>query len=127
MPNRLAFAYFRYPDGTPPKDHPEGQPWTGLVEVPLTRDDLKNLGVRAKTAFQAMQKELFDPSPSSATCRFCDYRTVCDVAHQPTPRGRKSLPLIEGTVEHAIQSSDGMVEFGFSTSPSDAGVKVTKP
>lgn len=123
MPSRLAFAYFRYPEGTPPKDHPEGTPWTGLVEVSLTRDDLKTLGVRAKETHRAMQKELFDPVPSPKNCRFCDYKTVCDVAHQPVPRKPKSLPVVtEGTVEHAISISEGMVEIGFGDAV--AGVKV---
>jgi len=124
MPNRLAFVYFRYPEGTPPKDHPEGTPWTGLVEVPVTREDLKALGVRAKETVRAISKELFDPSPSSKACRYCDFRTVCDAAHTPTPRKGKSLPVVaEGTVEHLIENSTGMVEFGF-----DAGVKSpTKP
>ena len=36
MPSRLGFVYFRYPEGTPPKDHPADKPWTGLVEVPFT-------------------------------------------------------------------------------------------
>lgn len=122
VPNRLAFVYFRYPEGTPPRDHPKDKPWTGLVEVPVTLDDLMALGVRAKETTRAMQKELFDPTPSPSACRFCHYRTVCDAAHQPTPRGsKKSLPLVEGTVEHAIQTSDGMVEFGF-----DSGVKTPK-
>lgn len=124
LPNRLAFVYFRYPEGTPPKDHPEGTPWTGLVEVPFTREDLKTLGVRAKETVRSLQKELFDPSPSAKACKFCDYKTVCDAAHQPTPRKSKSLPVVvEGTVEHTISTSDGIVEFGFG-----AGVKgTTKP
>lgn len=124
MPSRLAFVYFRYPEGTPPKDHPEGTPWTGIVEVPVTRDDLKALGVRAKETFRAISKELFDPSPSPKACRYCDFRTVCDAAHTPTPRKSKSLPVVvEGTVEHLIENSAGMVEFGF-----DASVKSsTKP
>lgn len=124
LPSRLAFAYFRYPEGTPPKDHPEGTPWTGLVEVSFDREDLKTLGVRAKETHRAMQKELFDPVPSSKNCRFCDYKTVCDAAHQPTPRKPKALPVVtEGTVEHAISISDGMVEIGFGNE-SVAGVKV---
>lgn len=112
MPNRLAFVYFRYPEGTPPRDHPEGTPWTGIVEVPVTRDDLKALGVRAKETYRAISKELFDPSPSSKACRYCDFRTVCDAVHTPTPRKGKSLPVVvEGTVEHLIENSTGMVEF----------------
>lgn len=119
MPSRLAFVYFRYPEGTPPKDHPEGTPWTGLVEVPVTRDDLKALGIRAKETFRAISKELFDPSPSPKACTWCDFRTVCDAVHVPTPRKGKSLPVVvEGTVEHLIENSTGMVEFEL-----EAGVK----
>jgi len=128
LPSRLAFAYFRYPFGTPPKGHPEGQPWTGLVDVPCTREDLKGLAVRAKTTFRAMQKEQFDPRPSPDACRFCDFRTVCDVAHKPVPRGdRKSLPLVDGSVEQAIQSADGIIEFGFGSPSAGTGVKTPKP
>ena len=123
LPSRLAFAYFRYPEGTPPKGHREGTPWTGLVEVPCTKEDLKTLGVRAKETLRAMQKELFDPVPSSKNCQFCDYRTVCDAAHQPASRKPKSLPVVvEGTVEHAISTSEGMIELGFG-----APTGVTKP
>lgn len=116
MPNRLAFCYFRYPEGSPPKDHPADKPWTGLVDVSFTRDDIKTLGVRAKETYKAMQKELFDPCPSPKNCRYCDFKTVCDVAHQPTPRKSRAPAIIDGTVEHAIASSDGMIELGFGAS-----------
>lgn len=112
MPSRLAFCYFRYPDGSPPRDHPEGQPWTGLVDVLFNRDDMRALGVRAKETHRSMQKELFDPRPSPKNCRFCDYRAVCDVAHQPSSRKSKDLTLEEGTIEHAISISDGMLDLG---------------
>lgn len=117
LPSRLAFVYFRYPDGSPPKDHPASQPWTGLVDVLFNRDDLKALGVRAKETHRLMQKELFDPRPSPKSCRFCDYRTVCDVAHQPSPRKPKELSTESGTVEHAISMSDGMLELGLGQFP----------
>jgi len=114
IPKRLAFAYFRYPaGGDPPKGHPEGEPWTGLVDVSLTPEDLTSLGERAKETLRLMRAELFDPTPSAKACKFCDYQTVCDVAHQPTPRAKKSLPILPGTVEHILQDASGMVEFGF--------------
>jgi hypothetical protein len=117
MPSRLAFVYFRYPDGQPPKDHPAGQPWTGMVDVLFNQEDLKALGVRAKEVHRAMQKELFDPRPSSKNCRFCDYRTVCDVAHQPASRKPREIQAEEGTVEHAISASGGMIELGLGQFP----------
>lgn len=117
MPDRLAFVYFRYPEGTPPKDHPEGAPWTGLVEVPVTREDIKALGVRANATYHAIAKELFDPSPSPSACLYCDFRTLCDAAHVPTPRKNKSLPVLSaGTVEHLIENASGMVEFSMGMS-----------
>ena len=123
MPSRLAFVYFRYPPSTPPKDHPKDQPWTGMVEVSVTRDDLKALGVRAKDTFKGIFKEKFDPTPSAKACQWCDYRTVCDAVHVPTPRKGKSLPVVQGSVEHLIGTSDGFVQFGF-----DSGVRsATKP
>jgi hypothetical protein len=121
MPSRLAFCYFRYPEGTPPRGHPANKPWTGLVEVGFTGDDVKNLGARAKETYQAMQKEMFDPTPSSKSCRFCDYRTVCDASHQPIPRKPRTEPVLEGTVEHLISTSDDMIELGFG---SPSGVTV---
>lgn len=112
MPNRLGFLYFRYPEGSPPKNHPEGTPWTGVVEVPFTRDDLKGLGVRAKNTFRAITKELFDPSPSAKACQYCDYRTVCDAAHIPKPREKKSLPVVDQLPENTT----GVFEFSMGES-----------
>lgn len=124
MPSRLGFVYFRYPEGSPPKDHPPEQPWTGMVDVPFNREDLKAIGERAVATTKSMYKEMFDPTPSSSACRFCDYRTVCDVAHQPTPRGSKSLPVLPDPVE----GSNGIVEFGFAAAPiKKSGVKDGKP
>ena len=108
LPNRLAFVYFRYPEGTPPKDHDPSEPWTGLVDVPCTMDDIKSLAVKARETYKAMMGGLFDPTPSPSSCRFCDYQSVCDSKHVPVPRKKKeeaSLPAELGS---------GVTEFGFS-------------
>jgi hypothetical protein len=110
VPNRLAFIYFRYPEGSPPKDYAEDpETWTGLVEIPFQKDDLKIIAHRARETYKAITKEYFDPTPSPKACRFCDYQSVCD-ARKATVQIRTKRPKSEA--ESVIESSSGMVEFG---------------
>jgi len=110
LPSKLAFIYFRYPEGSPPKEH-EGDPseWTGLVDIPFQKDDLKVVAHRAQETYKAIVKEHFDATPSSKACRFCDYQNVCD-ARKSTVQVRTKRPKSEA--ESVIESSGGMVEFG---------------
>lgn len=108
VPDKLAFVYFRYPDGNPPKDYKPSKVWNGLVEEPCSIESIKSLAVRAKETYKAMTGGLFDPTPSPSSCRFCDYNSVCDSKHIPVPRKKKedvSLP---------VDFSNGPAEFGFS-------------
>lgn len=80
LPDRVGFAYFRYPAGDPVFDYdgnPTNEKEPGVVWVPFTMDDLKGLAQRASTARKAMDKEKFDANPSWRQCKFCDYETVC--------------------------------------------------
>jgi hypothetical protein len=109
LPDRLVFCYFRYPHGKPPEDHDPSIPWTGLVDVPVVKDDLKSLAVRAKEAYKAMQKGLFDPTPSPETCKFCEYETVCDARLEQKAANRRSRPS-EAIIP---EGSSGMMDLGF--------------
>lgn len=111
VPDRLAFCYFRYPEGSPPPDHDPNVPWKGLVEVPLEKDDLKTLAVRAKETYRAMGKELFDPTPSPKTCKFCDYESVCDARQEQKAGNRRGPKKTEE--DDLLGGSSGFVEIGF--------------
>jgi hypothetical protein len=118
LPTRLAFVYFRYPEGKPPPNHPEdGPPWTGLVEVPFDLDSLKALGVRAKEVHHALFQEKFAPKPSSKACRFCRYKTVCE-AHAEYVQLNLRKPSAKNLTEEEIDfGANGIVEFGIKPSP----------
>lgn len=117
MPDRLAFVYFRFPEGCPPKDY-DGDPetWTGLVEVSCTKGDLKDLSHRAVETHQAITKELFDPTPSTKSCQFCDFQEVCPARiEQKAANIRKKPPKSEAEV--ALDSSTGIMDLGFFGGP----------
>ncbi len=110
LPNRLTFCYFRYPAGNPPPGHPAEDPWTGLVDVPFTVEDLKGIRHRAKTTYWAIQEQRFDPTPSPKNCKFCDYGTVCPARLEQkaqNSRGRKDPE------SDLVGQGDGFVELGF--------------
>lgn len=102
FPDRLAFIYFRYPNGTPPEGY--GDDWTGIVEVPFTKDDLKGLAHRARQASKSMWKGKWEANPSANNCKFCEYEHLCDARQdQKASRSRtKNLPPI----------NEGMIGFG---------------
>lgn len=116
FPDKLVFCYYRYPEGINPPEHNPNTPWNGLVEVPCTRDDLKQLAVRAKNTYRAMGKGVFDPTPSPTTCRFCDYESVCDArieqrqanAAKRAKGGKSSAQEID-----VLGDSKGIVDIGF--------------
>jgi len=124
IPNRLAFAYFRFPEGVPPKEvgpnKPyEGKPeeWSGLVEVSCDRSDLKTLAHRSVETRKVMLKEYFDPSPSTKACNFCDFKPVCP-AHQKWKEENARKPRApKDALESTLLSSNGFVTFGGDTDP----------
>jgi hypothetical protein len=112
LPDRLAFIYFRYPAGTPPDEGvPPDSEWTGLVEVPFTRDDIKGIAQRGKDAGKSMWKGEWDPTPSPSVCKFCDYENVCEArqAQKASNRRKKKPAMLDGV--------DGVVQFGFGGVP----------
>jgi hypothetical protein len=115
MPNRLAFVYFRYPEGKPHKDYEEDpETWTGLKDVSCTKDDLKALSHRAVQTHLAMVREDFPATPSSKACMFCDFQEVCPARiEQKAANVRKKKPKTEA--EKALNSSTGIMDIGFFT------------
>lgn len=112
VPDRLAFCYFRYPEGKPPSGYnaEESGPWTGMVEVKANLEDLKVLAVRARETYNAMRNELFDPTPSPKTCEFCDFQTICDARiEQKAQNARKTVPKEK---DDLFEGTSGIVELG---------------
>lgn len=89
LPDRVGFAYYRFPYGMPKED---GTVEPGVDWMPATRPDIEGLAKRAVDARKAMDKEKFAPTPSPQACKFCDFETVCDARKEQkaaNSRGRK--------------------------------------
>lgn len=119
LPDNLYFIYFRYPYGTPKEEIrgnlPEGE-WTGLVHVPFTMDDLKELAQDAKKVYWAMQKKKFAPTPSPSVCKFCEYESVCDARksqRQANAAKRKRKPKAVDVKVTKAADNGGFVDLGF--------------
>lgn len=98
FPDRLAFIYFRYPYGNPPEGKDPDE-WTGIVEVPFTKDDLKGLAHRVRKANKDMWKGKWEANPSAKNCKFCEYEHVCpERQDQKASRSRKKPPMNEGMI-----------------------------
>lgn len=120
LPTRLAFVYFRFPEGSPPKEV-DGKPfagnkedWTGLVEVGYTKDDLKLLAHRAVSTKKVMLKEYFDPTPSTKACQFCDFQTVCPAFKSWKAENARKPKEPKSDLEKKLQASTGFITFGGS-------------
>jgi hypothetical protein len=107
LPNRLGFAWFRYP-----YDEETGE--EGIDWVEFSKRDLKELVDRAIKVRRGQENEKFDPTPVAKNCRFCDFETVCDArieqrAANAAKRKRKmpSLPIAD------TDGITGIMEFGF--------------
>ena len=119
LPTRLAFVYFRFPEGSPPKDFKgTKEDWTGLVEVPYTKEDLKLLSHRAISTRKVMLKEYFDPTPSTKACQFCDFQTVCPAFEGWKAENARKPKVPKGEMEEKLSVSTGFVVFGGSDSSS---------
>ena len=116
FPDRLAFVYFRYPPENPPEGKEEG--WTGIVEVPFTKEDLKGLAHRARAASKNMWKGKWEANPSTSNCKFCEYEHLCPARQdQKASRSRKKdqPPLKDGLIgfgcdglsTKSVKDSDG--------------------
>lgn len=123
IPDRLAFVYFRYPEGSPPEKMGEPpkpctikpEEWTGLVEVPVVKDDLKLLAHRATETRRVMLKEAFDPTPSPKSCQYCDFQKDCS-AYAAMKEANARKPKAKTALDIALEESDGFVELGGSDS-----------
>lgn len=111
LPNRLVFCYFRYPAGNPPPGHPEGEPWTGLVDVPFTVEDLKSIRHRGKETYRSIQDQMFDPTPSPKTCKFCEYESVCDARQEQKAQNARKRKT--SGPEDDLVGQGGVMELGF--------------
>jgi len=112
MPDRLAFVYFRYPEGQPPEPEENKPPippeeWTGLVDVPFDKHDIKLMAHRAVETRRVIMKEMFDPTPSTKACRFCDYQNVCPVRIEAK---LANIRKPKGEVEKVLAESNGFVD-----------------
>jgi len=104
-PDHLFFCYYRYPHGKPPEGV-DDDAWTGLVEVPFTEQDLKELSLRAKKALKGMQKGDFKATPSGKSCRFCEYEPVCP-ERQSTKKTRPPSKMEQAITAVSVGDSDG--------------------
>lgn len=114
MPDRLAFVWYRYPY--------DGKDETGVEWVECTKQDIQRMARRAVDVRKKMNKQLFDPTPSSASCRFCDYETVCAARQAMKKANRRkpkvSLPVVDGATD--------FVEFDLNTSVQNAAESGSK-
>jgi hypothetical protein len=118
LPDRLAFVYFRFPESCPPKDYKDDpETWTGLVEVPFTKDDLKSISHRAIEMHKAITKELFDPTPNAKSCQFCDFQEVCDARIEQKAVNARKPKAPKTDAEVALASSTGIMDLGFFVGP----------
>ena len=111
-----AFAYFRFPYGDPPEgENPDT--WSGLVGIPIDVDYFPVLRDRAVFTHQAMAAGLFEATPSSSACRWCDYSTICPEylekkARKPTAArsgGKKADISLDGgfvPIESIVRKAD---------------------
>lgn len=98
IPDNLFFCYFRYPYGSPHKDH-KGDPWTGLARVEVTKEHFEDLDQRARRTILGIATKAFDPTPKPSVCRLCDYEPECE-ARQSTKRSRRKsvkAPILTGS------------------------------
>lgn len=87
-PDRLGFIYYRYPYGTPIEESDAME--TGIDIIEWEKEDLKLLAKRAVKVSKGIHKGKFAPTPSSSSCKFCDYETVCG-ARQAELRNKREL------------------------------------
>lgn len=137
MPDRLCFAYFRYPTGydwkaeakkyreeaaTGPTHawktkvaefYEAREPATGLSWVEFCREDLKGLAARAVDVRKGMDKERFDAKPSPSGCRFCDYESVCPQRQNQKDENKSKRRNFKA--DPLLDNASGLVQFGFGS------------
>lgn len=114
LPDYLGFLYYRFPYGAPvidPDGVDTGKTEEGVEWVTFTLEDLKGLAQRAVDARKAMDKEKFQATPSSKTCRFCDYETVCPDRGTQKEQNRRG-PNKNSTPDEML-NSNGFISLNF--------------
>lgn len=112
LPDRLGFAFYRYPYGTPVEGE-EGEIEQGVEWVEYDRGDIRGLAQRAVEARRAIGQKEFEANPVPKVCRFCDWEKVCTQRQaqrkaNARKRGRKKKP-----VDPALQDLEGFTTIGF--------------
>lgn len=88
-PTKLGFIRFRFPYGWRPPESEwpldvfgrptPPEPETGIEWVSFTEADMVRLIQKAEITYAKLMARQFDPTPSSETCKRCDFESVCEV------------------------------------------------
>lgn len=74
VPNRLGFAWYRYPSGS---EMPNGEPSTGVTWISCDKDDLDGLAARCATVHEGITAQKFPANPVPKYCKWCDWESLC--------------------------------------------------
>jgi len=91
LPDRLGWAYYRFPYGMINPVTQEVEPGVEWIEFSL--DDLKGLAKRALEVRKFMDQHKFDPTPTPNVCRWCEYQTICPERIEQKNKNRKIKKL----------------------------------
>lgn len=113
LPDRLGFAYYRYPYGTPIEDSDEVE--TGISWVSFDQEDVRNLARKAIEARESILAREFEATPQPSYCRWCPWESVCEPRQEQKAtnsrnRGAKKKSLVSVDV---VVDSDGFAEIDF--------------
>lgn len=108
-PDRIGFFYFRYPTSNPPNSHNANpdDPWTGLVEVSLTEDDITRLGKEAIETNRAIHRGVFEPNPMPKHCRMCKFENICPERQEQKKHNAAKRGIVKVNKEPPKMKEDG--------------------
>ncbi len=81
LPDRIGYVWYQHPHDS--KTGEQGVEW-----VPCEKRDLQGIVHRAREARRNMHLRVFNATPSTKACRFCDYEDQCE-ARQEMKRKNK--------------------------------------
>jgi len=110
QPHRIGFFYFRYPSDNPPTGY-EPDEWTGIIEVSLTREQIKGLLQEASDIRNQVVEGVFEPRPKAKHCGMCPYEGVCEPRQEQRKANAAKRKKRTSKVEKAI-AKDGGFTFG---------------
>jgi hypothetical protein len=58
--------------------------------------------------------EMFDPTPSSKACQFCDFQEVCDARIKQKAENARKPKSPKTELERTLSEATGIVDFGGS-------------